>query len=410
MNRKQQALIIFVLGSLSTVSPFAIDMYLAGFPEIARDLSTTIDKVQLSLTSYFIGIAVGQLVYGPLLDRFGRKPPLFAGLLIYIISSVACAYLDSVESLIAMRFLQALGGCVGMVAAQAFVRDIFPASKTAQAFSWMTLVVAVSPLIAPTLGGYMVSAWGWHSVFLALAGVTALILLMSYSILPNGKSSDNTISLKPGAVLNNFATVLKQPQFFLYCIGGGMAAAAPFAYIAGSPDVFMNLYGASEETYGLIFGIIGGVLIATVQLNHILLKRYTSEQIVKFGLLAQLTVGVLLILGSILNLFNLIGLVTAIALFIAPHGICNTNASALSLIPFKKHAGSAASLAGSFRMAMGGLSSALVSVFYNGTQWPMIVVMVMCVVFGFAFIAIGREVVKYRAEKHGITDQETVIL
>ena len=128
MSRKQQALIILVLGSLSTVSPFAIDMYLPGFPEIANDLNTTIDKVQLSLTSYFVGIAVGQLLYGPLLDRFGRKPPLFAGLALYVAASIGCAFTFSVESLIAMRFLQALGGCVGMVAAQAFVRDIFPAS------------------------------------------------------------------------------------------------------------------------------------------------------------------------------------------------------------------------------------------------------------------------------------------
>ncbi len=410
MSRKQQALIILVLGSLSTVSPFAIDMYLPGFPEIANDLNTTIDKVQLSLTSYFVGIAVGQLLYGPLLDRFGRKPPLFAGLALYVAASIGCAFTFSVESLIAMRFLQALGGCVGMVAAQAFVRDIFPASKTAQAFSWMTLVVAVSPMIAPTAGGYVIPTWGWHSVFIVLALVTAIILVMSYTILPDGKKSDPSISLKPAAVIGNFWTVMRQPQFFLYCLGGGIASAAPFAYIAGSPDVFINLYGTSQKTYGLIFGGVGALLIATTQLNHFLLRRFSSEQIVKFSLIYQLAVGTLLIAATALNLLSLSVLIVLIALFMAVHGICNTNASALALIPFKKHAGSAASLAGSFRMAMGGLSSALVSVLYNGSEWPMIAVMVACSVTGLAVILTGRMIQKYRALKHGISDPEPIAL
>jgi MFS transporter, DHA1 family, multidrug resistance protein len=410
MTRKQQALVILILGSLSTVSPFAIDMYLPGFPEIAADLNTSIDKVQFSLTSYFIGIAFGQLLYGPLLDRFGRKPPLFIGLVLYILASIGCAYTYSIESLIAMRFLQALGGCVGMVAAHAFVRDLFPASKTAQAFSWMTLVVAVSPMIAPTAGGYVISAWGWHSVFLVLAAVTAVILFFSYTILPDGKKSDASISLKPGAVIANFWTVLNQPQFLLYCIGGGLGAAAAFAYIAGSPDVFMNLYGVSEETYGLIFGGVGAVLIASTQLNHILLKKHTSEQIVKYAMIYQLITGSILIAGTALHVFNLAGLIVMVILFLAAHGISNTNASALALNPFRKHAGSAASLAGSFRMAMGGVSSALVSLFYNGSEWPMIIVMVMCVLSGFIIIVAGSRTKKYRAVKHGISDNEPVIL
>src|SRR5215213_8836615 len=141
MNRKQQTIVIIILGALSTVSPFAIDMYLPGFPAIARDLHTSIANVQLSLTSYFIGIAAGQLLYGPLLDRFGRKPPLYTGLLVYLFASLGCAYTNSVDGLIAMRFLQAIGGCAGMVAAQTLVRDLFPLEKIAQAFSFMTLVI-----------------------------------------------------------------------------------------------------------------------------------------------------------------------------------------------------------------------------------------------------------------------------
>jgi DHA1 family bicyclomycin/chloramphenicol resistance-like MFS transporter len=174
--------------------------------------------------------------------------------------------------------------------------------------------------------------------------------------------------------------------------------------------VFINLYGASEKTYGLIFGGIGALLIATTQLNHFLLRRFSSEQIVKFSLIYQLVMGTLLVGATALNLLNLGILIVLVALFMAVHGICNTNASALALIPFSKHAGSAASLAGSFRMAMGGLSSALVSVFYNGSEWPMIAVMVACSVTGLAVIVTGRMIQKYRAVKHGISEPEAIAL
>jgi len=215
MTRKQHFVIILILGALATISPFSIDMYLPGFPAISKDLNTSISQVQLSLTSYFIGIAIGQLLYGPLLDRFGRKIPLYVGLVIYIIASVGCAFTPSVNSLIAIRLLQALGGCVGMVAAQALVRDLFPVNKTAQAFSMITLVIAVSPMIAPTVGGYVTAGPGWHWVFIILALITTLILTTVVFFLPEGRSADTSISLKPKAVLSNFYIVLKHPQFLI---------------------------------------------------------------------------------------------------------------------------------------------------------------------------------------------------
>lgn len=250
MTRREHFFIILILGALATISPFSIDMYLPGFPAIARDLKTSIDQVQLSLTSYFIGIAVGQLMYGPLLDRFGRKMPLYIGLIIYVIASIGCALTHSVHALIAMRFLQALGGCVGMVAAQTLVRDLFPVKKTAQAFSMITLVIAVSPMIAPTVGGYVTAAFGWHWIFIILSGITTMMIVAVYFFLPKGKSPDPTISLMPKAVLGNFRIVIRHPQFLIYTLAGGLATAAPFAYIAGSPDVFMNIYKVSEQQYG----------------------------------------------------------------------------------------------------------------------------------------------------------------
>src|SRR5688572_9270377 len=185
-RQKYFFIIILILGALATISPFSIDMYLPGFPAIAKDLDTTIDQVQLSLTAYLVGIAIGQILYGPLLDRFGRKNPLYVGLSIYVLASIGCAFTQSVGSLVVMRLLQALGGCVGIVAAQALVRDLFPINKIAQAFSLITLVIAVSSMIAPTVGAY-VTAWiGWNYVFVVLAAITVLIMISVYFFLPSG--------------------------------------------------------------------------------------------------------------------------------------------------------------------------------------------------------------------------------
>jgi MFS transporter, DHA1 family, multidrug resistance protein len=410
MNRRQQTIVILILGALSTISPFAIDMYLPGFPAIADDLDTTIAQVQLSLTSYFIGIAAGQLLYGPLLDRYGRKPPLYAGLGIYILASIGCALTSSPESLIAMRFLQAVGGCAGMVAAQTFVRDLFPVEKTAVAFSWMILVVAISPMIAPTAGGYLTTAFGWESVFIFLAIITIFIILLVRFILPEGRKADRSISLRPGSVLRNFYHVTKQPQFLVYGLAAGLSSSAPLAYIAGSAFVFMKLYGASEKTYGWIFAIIGGVMIGCTQFNHILLKKYRSKKIVKGALLYQIVAGFILMTGVWFGWFNMIGLVIMIALFLAGQGLANPNATALALAPFEKHTGSAASLLGSFRMAVGGAVSAIVSVLHNNTEMPMVIMMVLCSMSGFIVLLLGRTVIHYRAKQRDVESNRSVIV
>jgi DHA1 family bicyclomycin/chloramphenicol resistance-like MFS transporter len=409
MTRKQHFLLILILGSLATISPFSIDMYLPGFPSIAKDLNTTIASVQFSLTSYFVGIAIGQILYGPLLDRFGRKIPLYSGLTVYILASFGCAFTNSVESLIFMRFLQALGGCAGMVAAQTLVRDLFPVNKTAQAFSSMTLVVAVSPMIAPTIGGYMIVAFGWHSLFVLLAIITALILLTSYFVLPRGKKPDPSISLRPRSVVRNFYTVIRQPQFIIYTLAGGFASSAPFAYIAGSADVFMNLYGVSEQVYGWIFAMIAAVIIGSTQLNHVLLRKFTSQQIVKVTLSFQATVGVVLMVGTLYDWYDKTSLIIAIAILLSGHGLVNPNSTALALAPFSKHTGSAASLSGSFRMAMGGIASGLVSVFHNHTAVPMIAVMTGCIFCGILLLGAGKTTVRYRARKKDLEEKSIII-
>lgn len=409
MNR-QNIFIILILGALSTVSPFAIDMYLSGFPSIAKDLDTTIDQVQLSLTGYLIGISVGQLIYGPLLDRFGRKLPLYIGLVIYIIASLACAASGSVKALIIMRFFQAIGGCAGLVAAQALVRDIFPINKSAQVFSSLTLVVAISPMVAPTIGDYVTAAFSWHWVFIILAAVTTLILVAVHFVLPKGRKPDNSISLMPKAVLNNFYGVIKQHQFLIYAVTCGIATSAPFAYIAGSSDVFMNIYHVSGREYGWIFAFIGGAIIGSTQLNHILLKRFRSEQIIRITLIYQTCVGIILVTGTWLGWYDKYGLIAMIFFFLIGQGWIGPNGTALSLAPFAKHAGSAAALLGSFRMAMGGIVSASVSTLHNNTALPMVCMMVSCAIIGLIFLTLSKSAVRYHARNKDVEKETSALM
>ncbi|MDF2158595.1 multidrug effflux MFS transporter [Algoriphagus sp. CAU 1675] len=383
---------VLVLGALCTISPFSIDMYLPGFPEMAKDLETPISNIQLSLTAYLVGIAIGQLFYGPLLDKYGRKKPLYVGLGIYIVASVGCALSQSVENLIVMRFLQAIGGCAGMVSAQAIVRDIFPVGKIAQVLSLLTLVIAVSPMVAPTLGGYVTAFYNWHWVFIILAVLTLIIWIGSIWVLPDGADPDKQISLRPTQVWNNYNLVLHNRQFLVYMLVGGLAGAAPFAYIASSADVFMNMYGVSEQTYGWIFGILAFAMIGSTQLNHFLLRKYKSQQIINFSLHYQVIAGMVLVIGTYTQMFNVYTLVGLMFLFLTAHGLNSPNTAALSMEPFYRNAGSASALLGSMRMAIGGVVSAIVSFFHDGTAMPMVLGMAGCALAGFIILKADQHI------------------
>src|SRR4030095_4218634 len=193
--------------------------------------------------------SVGQLLYGPLLERFGRKKPLYIGLSIYLLASVGCALAGSVNALIAFRCLQALGGCAGMVAARAIVRDLFEVRQNAKIFSTLMLVVALSQIIAPTLGGYVTAILGWRYVFVMLIIVCLIIIICIYFLLPESRLPDPNFSLRPGAMIKNFSSVITHPQFYTYALTGAVGYAGLSAYISGSPHVFMEIFHVSEKQY-----------------------------------------------------------------------------------------------------------------------------------------------------------------
>lgn len=389
MSKSRYFSIIIILGSLTALAPFSIDMYLPGFPAIALDLKTSAAKVSLSLTGFFIGISAGQLLYGPLLDRFGRKKPLYAGLTVYIIASLFCAYAHSINSFIILRFVQALGSCAATVAAIAMVRDIFPVKDNAKVFSLLILVLGASPMIAPTAGGYLIAAFGWHAVFIVLAVLGLLVLLASF-LLPEAYKADTTMSLKPVPIINNFLLVLKEPQFYTYAFTGAIAFAGLFAYVSGSPLIFMNVFGLPEKVYGWIFAFLSLGFIGFSQLNTLLLKKFTSEKIVSTALILYAIFGVTFLVITLMGLLSLPVTIVFLFLILSMVGITNPNASSLSLAPFEKNGGSASALMGALQMGLGAFISFLISLKDEPSALPLAIAMACSGVFALIMLFIGR--------------------
>jgi MFS transporter, DHA1 family, multidrug resistance protein len=407
MQGKQKFYVVLVLGMLSAIGPFSIDMYLPGFPAIASDLQTTVAHISLSLSSFFVGISLGQLLYGPLLDKYGRKLPLYFGLSLYILASIGCAFAVKADALIVLRLFQALGGCVGMVASRALVRDLFPVDENAKVFSLLVLVIGVSPIIAPTLGGYITATLGWKYVFFVLTLMGIFNLVAVHFFLPEGRKADRTLSLAPPAILKRFGSVIKDPQFYTYALTGSLAASGLYAYITGSPYVFMEIFEVTEKQYGWIFALIAMGLIGSSQVNSVLLKNFTSQQIVKVALLCQATTGLLLFIFTSFHLLEVFSTIFLIFIFLCCQGFTFPNTSALSLAPFTKTAGSASAVLGGTQMAMGAIASAMVSMLSNHTALPMTGVMAGCAVSSLVILMVGTRRIRINATQKKV-EQESI--
>lgn len=382
MESKNLKLIILIISALAAIAPFSIDMYLPAFPAMAQDLHTDIAHVALSLTTFFIGISVGQLLYGPLLDRVGRKKPLLFGLVLYTLASIGCAFAVSGRWLIALRLLQALGGCGGMVAVRAIVRDIFPVKEIARVISTIMLVMGIAPIIAPTAGSAVMTAFGWRAIFYFLAAFGAILIAAVVFALPESKQPDPSISLQPGHILRDYFSVLKHPQFLAYALCGGLGSAGMFAYISGSPFVYIKLFGISEAHYGWLFGLNAFGLIFGSQLNRFVLRRFSSQQAITVISSLQASLGVLLIVSLTLGQFQMIAMLVLISGYLFLQGFLYPNTTALALIPFEKNAGAASAMMGFLQMVCSSLASAMVSYLHNGTALPMTGVMAVCAGLG----------------------------
>ncbi|GAB4023821.1 multidrug effflux MFS transporter [Spirosoma koreense] len=398
MSKKTYFFLILILGSLTALGPFSIDMYLPGFPAIAKDLHTTAAKVSLSLSGFFIGISVGQLLYGPLLDRFGRKKPLYIGLIVYIVASAGCAFTTSIDGLIFMRVVQAIGSCAAAVASVAMVRDLFPVKDNAKVFSLLLLVVGASPMIAPTVGGYVTAAFGWQTVFVILMAMGIAILLAVFFWLPASYKPDRSISLKPRPILLNFWQVLREPQFYTYAFTSAIAFSGLFAYVSGSPILFMEVFHTDEKVYGWIFAFLSVGFIGSSQVNTLLLRKYRSEQIVGVALVCQVIIALVFLAVALNGLLTLPITIVFLFLFLCCIGFTNPNAAALSLAPFAKNAGSASALMGALQMGMGTLISVFVSLFETPSAIPMVVGMAGSATLALLVLLTGRRTISTQVD------------
>lgn len=395
LTPKQHNMLVLVLGALSAVGPFSVDMYLPGFPAIASDFKTDAAHVTLSLTSYFVGISLGQLAYGPIMDRYGRRRPLLLGLLIYIVAAVGCAFSPSVEILVGLRFFLALGGCVGMTGSRAVVRDLFSGSEIARMLSMLMMVFGVAPIIAPTIGGFVVTGLGWRYIFVVLASIAALVFIAVRRFLPESKGPDKSVSLRPKSVVLEYTSVFKNEDFLIYTFASAAAFGGFFSYISDSPFVYMRLLGFSETQFGWIYGANALGFIGASQFNRVLLKRHGSTKVLNAAVVAKLFLALLLLLGTASGLVGRWGVVGFVFCYLFCIGFVGPNAMALTLQPFTRNAGIAAALMGSLQMIAGASASALVSCFHNGTALPMVSMMFGCTVLSLIVLVLGPMLKKH---------------
>lgn len=390
-NRPKNFYLILILGSLCALSPFAIDMYLPAFQKIAADFKVQVSDVSLSLSSYFIGLAGGQLIYGPLLDRFGRKPPLYAGLLIFVLASIGCMVSQNNEALIVFRLIQALGGCVAQVASIAMVRDFFDGKESAKIFSLLVLILGASPMLAPTIGSYLADAYGWQSIFAALMLIGIALMATIYFFLPEGHEPDHSQSLRFGPVFKNYASIFVNSKFVTYTFAGTFAFSGLFVYLASSPVVFLEIYKVSPQVYGWIFGLLAAGLIGASQANILFMRKWTSERILTSGMISLALTGFVLFVGSYYNWYRLEETVAVLFIFLSSAGVINPNASALALEPFSKNAGSASALMGSIQMGIGAIVSMGVGLIKTKSMFPFSIIFLSTALIALVILYFGKK-------------------
>jgi DHA1 family bicyclomycin/chloramphenicol resistance-like MFS transporter len=394
MSRSQYIKLILILGSLTALGPFSIDMYLPGFAGIAKDLNTTVANVSLTLSSYFIGISAGQLLYGPLLDRFGRKKPLFIGMLVYILASLGCVFVTDIDTFIGLRFIQAIGSCGATVASVSMVRDLFPVKDIPKVFSMLMLVVGLSPMLAPTIGGYITEDFGWHTVFFILMCMGILILIAALLGLPITFVPDSTISLKPKPIVTGFISILKVPQFYTYAFAGAVAFSGLFTYVAASPIIFMDIYKVDAKTYGWIFAFMSLSFISASQLNSLLLRRFRSDQMIIGALVVQSIISIVFLFLALKGLLGLYETIAMLFIFLACLGISNPNTAGLTLAPFEKNAGSASALMGAIQLGLGAMASFAVGLFVKNSILPMVFILTTSTIIALIILILGKKRIK----------------
>ncbi|EWM68751.1 drug resistance transporter, Bcr/CflA family [Micromonospora sp. M42] len=365
--------LLVLLGTLTAIGPLSLDMYLPAFPAMTRDLGADQAGIQLSLTTCLIGLAFGQLVTGPLSDRWGRRRPVLVGVVAYTVLALACAAAPNAPLLAAVRFAQGLAGGMGVVVARAVVRDLYSGRDAAKYFSRLTLVFGVAPIAAPGVGSLVLRFGSWRSVFLVLAAIGAVLAVAVALRLPETLPAERRSTGGLGATARTMRSLLADRVYLGYALTQGFAFAGLFAYISGSSFVFQDVFGVSAAVFSVIFGVNALGLVAVGQLNARLLDRFPPRRLLVTALAVGLVAAAGVLSGALTDGLAL----TAVALFgyVGALGMVTPNSTALALDAHARHAGTAAALMGGIQSVVGALAAPLVGLGGEGSALPMATVL-----------------------------------
>ncbi|HUH58731.1 MAG TPA: Bcr/CflA family multidrug efflux MFS transporter [Candidimonas sp.] len=376
---------LFLMGLLTALGPLAIDMYLPAFPAIAHGLGTTPGHVERTLAGYLFGLAMAQLFYGPFADRYGRKKPLIAGLIIFIGASIGCAFTTNIEHLTWWRVAQAFGGAAGLVIPRAVIRDNFDTRDASKALSVLLLVMGVTPILAPILGGQVLVFANWRWIFGIMAGCGGVLLLAVIITMRESLKPQRVIPLGVAIIGRNYLALLRHKQFMCYSLAGGFGSAGMFAYIAGSPRIFIEIFQVDPQYFGFLFGVNAAALIIASQVSARLLNRHSPQSLLKR---AQISLALMTLLGLALTLTGTITLpllMICLTGFMASQGFVNPNAAALALTQQGKRLGVASALMGTLQMLCGATAGLVVSVWQAPSALPLTGTLALCACLSWLF-------------------------
>lgn len=362
--------ILVILSALMAFGALATDMYLPALPSMSRALHAEPGAVELTISGYLVGFSLGQLLWGPIGDRYGRRLPVAFGLVLFIIGSGGCALSDTAWQMMGWRVVQALGASAGPVLARAMVRDLYARERSAQMLSTLMTIMAIAPLVAPLLGAQILALWSWQGIFWIVGGL-GLLALAGLLTLPETLPSDRRNPQPLGQALAGYLELARSPRLIGYALAGGFFYGGIFAYIAGTPFAYIDYYHVPPQAYGLLFGLaIVGIMGANL-LNTRLVTRFGSDQVFRFGTGLAALAGITAALDARFGWGGLIGLVASLLLYTSMSGLIVANSVAGALAAFPHKAGAASALVGAMHYGMGVLGAALIGWFADGTPWTM---------------------------------------